>query len=412
MKSLSVRQLSAILATVASELRQRFGLTRLAIGGGSAPALLDHLFSGGALRMRDLDLVLIADRPVEEELARSIGEALHSPEMRFLPRYVYPRRRSREDCTNLWVAGWGLIWDVRGVEVDLSIFHDEKALDLNGLMNVDRIRIPFGTDHSLNEIAAEMLKAGSPEAAIAKGLVEDPANGYFGWTHRSPSIVAWNAILASPLECAIRIVRACAHKLHLSHLRPELADPLQYAIARSPDNGDRFIRVRSLVKLFHDDRVGAELEMLHELGGFLHWLPEIGAVIDRLGHGGLHTIFTQADREGRRDADHHAAFAHAGEQGGDEISALRLEALLLNMPRSKRENVLTEIARAEPTFASLVRNQLPRVERRSRSTVVKSVDGKPAVKRTATKRTTASKRMVMPPPQLMRAMNEPVDFIT
>lgn len=408
MKSLSVRQLSAILATVASELRQRFGLTRLAIGGGSAPALLDHLFSGTALRMRDLDLVLIADRPVEEELARAIGEALHSPEMRFLPRYVYPRRRSRENCSNLWVAGWGVIWDVRGVEVDLSIFHDAQALDLNGLMNVDRIRIPFGTDASLNEIAAKMLMAGSPEKAIAAGLVEDPAGGYFGWTHRSPSIVAWNAILASPIECAIRIVRACAHKLHLSHLRPELADPLQYAIARSPDNGDRFIRVRSLVKLFHDDRVGAELEMLHELGGFLHWLPEIGAVIDRLGHGGLHTIFTQADREGRRDADHHAAFAHAGEQGGDEVSALRLEALLLNMPRSRRENVLMEIARAEPTFASLVRNQLPRVERRVKSTVVKPRRVKPA----ARKRTAAPKRMTMRPPQPLRAMNDPVDFIT
>src|SRR5687768_12197790 len=158
MKSLSVRQLSAILAIVAAELRDRFGLTKLAIGGGSAPALLDHLFSGTALRMRDLDLVLIADRPVEESLARAIGEALDSPEMRFLPRYVYPRRRSREHCKELWVAGWGLIWDVRGVEVDLSIFHDEDSLNLNGLMNVDRVRIPFSADMSLNTIAAEMLK--------------------------------------------------------------------------------------------------------------------------------------------------------------------------------------------------------------------------------------------------------------
>ena len=403
MKSYSVRQLSAILATVASELHEQFGLIKLAIGGGSAPALLDHLFSGTALRMRDLDLVLIADRPVEESLARAIGEALDSPQMRFLPRYVYPRRRSREECKELWVAGWGAIWDARGLEVDLSIFHDAASLNLNGLMNVDRIRIPFGADRSLNDIAADMLKAGSPEAAIAAGLVEDPYAGYASWGYRNPSIVAWNAILASPIECAIRIVRACAHKLHLSHLRPELADPLQYAIAQGHERGDRFIRVRSLVKLFHDDRVGAELEMLHELGGFLHWLPEIGTVIDRLGHGGLHALLTLADREGRRDADHHAAFAQAGEQGGDEVSALRLEALLLQMPRSKREGVLAEIARAEPTFASLVRNQLPRVARR-----VRNVAPKTPVK----PRTVAPKKIVMLPPQMLRAMNEPVDFIT
>ena len=367
MKALPVRQLSAILETVAAKLRDEFGLTRLAIGGGSAPALLDHLFSGTALKMRDFDLVLVADRPVEEDLARRIGESLDGPAMRFLPRYIYPRRRSRGDG-ELWVAGWGLLWDVQGVEVDLSIFHDDTALELNGLMNVDRIRIPLGPGTTLNEIAAGMLTAGSAEAAAAKGLVDDSCGGYACWVHRAPVIVAWNAILASPIECAIRIVRACASKLHLAHLHPELADPLRAAILQGHDRGDRFIRVRSIVKLFHDDRAGAELEMMHSLGTFSHWLPEIGDVIDRLGHGGLTAALTQADREGRKDANHHAAFAAAGEQGGDEVSALRLEALLLNMPPTKRERVLEEIAIAEPMFAAIVRKQLPLVERRRAKT--------------------------------------------
>lgn len=398
MKSLSVRQLSAILGTVATELRDRFGLTRLAIGGGSAPALLDHLFSGNALKMRDLDLILIADQPVEQDLARRIGESLDSPEMRFLPRYVYPRRRSRDEDGGLWIAGWGLIWDVGGVEVDLSIFHDEAARELNGLMNVDRMLIPFGTDASLNSIAAAMLTAGSPEAAVEAGLVQDPCGGYAGWVNRAPAIVAWNAILASPIECAIRIVRACAHKLHLGHLRAELADPLRAAILQGHEQGDRFIRVRTLVKLFHDDRIGAELEMLHELDAFRHWLPQIGVAIDRLGRGGLTSVFALADREGRGDAGHHAAFARVGEQGADEVSALRLEALLLKMPRSKREGVLAEIAVAEPMFATLVRNQLPRVERRHAKSTVKA--------------TPRPKRVPIPAPQPFRATNDPVDFIT
>jgi hypothetical protein len=387
MKSLSVRQLSTILAIVAAELRDRFGLTQLAIGGGSAPALLDHLFN----------LVLIANQPVKEELAREIGQALDSPEMRFLPRYVYPRRRSRGEGCELWVAGWGLIWDVGGVEVDLSIFHDGPALELNGLMNVDRILIPFGTHVSLNQIAAAMLTVGSPEAAVEAGLVHDPCGGYAGWLHRAPAIVAWNAILASPIECAIRIVRACAQKLHLNHLRAELADPLHAAIVQGHEQGDRFIRVRSLVKLFHDDRVGVELEMLHDLGAFHHWLPEIGAAIERLGRGGLTTVFTDADRDGRRDSDHHAAFADAGEQGGDEISALRLEAMLLHMPPSKRDGVLAEIAVAEPTFASLIRAQLPRVERRR---------AKPRPRPRVPSPTTRK------PPQSFLAVSKPVDFMT
>lgn len=366
MKALPVRRLSSILASIARALRERFGLTELAIGGGSAPALLDHLFSGTALRMRDLDLILVANRPVDQDLARRIGEELDSPELRFLPRYVYPRRRTRWEREPV-VAGWGSLWDAKGVEVDLSIFHDEAALELNGLMNIDRILIPITPEKSLNEIAAAMLMADSPETAMMNGLVKDVCGGYASWVHKSPAIVAWNAVHAAPIEASMRIVRACASKLHLGHLHAELADPLRAAILWGHERGDRFLRVRSIVKLFHDDRAGAELEMMHSLGAFKHWLQEVGEVIDRLGPHGLTSLFSQADREAKRDADHHAAFAAAGEQGGDEMSAVRLEALLLQMPEERRERVLEEVAIAEPTFASLVRNQLPRVERRVHS---------------------------------------------
>ncbi|MFP5245240.1 MAG: hypothetical protein ACLGH0_01005 [Thermoanaerobaculia bacterium] len=358
-----MRRLSSIVSLLTDRLRDEFGLTRLCIGGASAPALLDHLFAGNPLRMRDFDLVMVADRTVEEDLARRIGQALDSPELRFLPRYVYPRSRSRGE-TVLWIAGWGLIWDAKGVEVDLSIFHDDDAHDLNGLLNIDRIRVPIRPGKTLNEIAAEMLVAGCPDAAIASGLIDDPWGGYASWVHRSPVIVGWRAVQASPIECAIRIVRACANKLHLNHLHPELADPLRAAILQGHMRGDRFLRVRNFVKLLHDDRSGAELEMLHALGVFAHWLPEVGDTIAKLGHGGLIRLLNEADREGRRNEEHHLAFERAGEQGGDETSAWRLEALLLAMAPSKRTRVLEEIALAEPTFAALVRSQIPLIARR------------------------------------------------
>ncbi|HEX6100912.1 MAG TPA: hypothetical protein VF432_31630 [Thermoanaerobaculia bacterium] len=338
-------------------------MTRLAIGGSSAPALLDHLFTGGALKMRDFDLIAVADGQVDEQLVRSIGSALDGPDLRFLPRYIYPRMRARGD-RELWNAGWGVLWDADGMEVDLSIFHDDAALSLNGLMNIDRILIPLDHGRSLNDVAACMLTAGSPEEAFETGLFDDPWGGYASWIHRSPAIVAWDAVHASPIECAIRIVRAAANKLHLNVLHAEVADPLRAALLARHERGDRFVRVRNLVKLFHDDRAGVELEMLHTLGAFDHWLPEVGQTIEKLGHGGLIAAFALADREGRKDMKHHVAFAEAGEQGGDELSALRIEALLLNMPIAKRERVLDEIAVAEPVFASLVRSQLPRVARR------------------------------------------------
>ncbi len=184
------------------------------------------------------------------------------------------------------------------------------------------------------------------------------------------------------------------------------AMPVGYIARRSSwrvqghERGDRFLRVRNIVKLFHDDRVGVELEMMHSLGAFQHWLPEIGQLIDRVGHGGLTSIFAQADRELRKDPEHHAAFAEAGEQGGDEVSAMRLEALLLNIQPSRREPVLAEIALAEPTFAGLVRKQLPYVERRTARSVS-------SPRRT---RTPSPRRSVRS--HSLRAENAPVDLVT
>ena len=363
MTALPVARLSSTVSAMTNVLRDRFGLSRVWVGGGSAPALLDHLFGGNALRMRDFDLVMVADRPVDETLARQIGEAVDSPDLRFLPRYVYPRNRSR--CgEELWLAGWGVLWSAHGLEVDLSIFHDHTALELNGLMNIDRIRIPLPAGMTLNDIAATMLSTGSAQRTIAHGFAEDPCGGYPSWVHRSPAIVAWNDIHASPIQCAIRIVRSCVNKLHIFHLRADLADPLCAAIANGRERGDRFVRVRNLLKLFHDDRAGIELEMMHSLGAFEGWLPDLAEIIERLGDGGLATLFAESDRAGKQDIDHHAIFAQAGEQGGDEMSALRLEAMLLNMPPASRDRVLDEVAIAEPTFAALVRKQMPRVERR------------------------------------------------
>ena len=363
MKALPVARLSSMVSSITNVLRDRFGFQRLWVGGGSAPALLDHLFGGNALRMRDLDLVMVAERPVDETLARQIGEAVDSPDLKFLPRYVYPRNRSR--CgEELWLAGWGVLWSAHGLEVDLSIFHDHTALELNGLLNIDRIRIPLPAGITLNDIAATMLSTGSAQRTISHGFAEDPCGGYPSWVHRAPAIVAWNDIHASPIQCAIRIVRSCVNKLSIFHLRAELAEPLRAAIANGRERGDRFVRVRNLLKLFHDDRAGIELEMMHSLGAFEGWLPDIADLIERLGAGGLALLFAESDRAGKQDIDHHALFAQAGEQGGDETSALHLEAMLLNMPPASRDRVLDEVAIAEPTFAELVRKQMPRVERR------------------------------------------------
>ena len=191
-------------------------------------------------------------------------------------------------------------------------------------MNVDRILIPLPRRHvAERDRGARMLVGGSAEAAIVAGLFDDPCGGYACWVHRSPVIVAWNAIHAAPIECAIRIVRACANKLHLSHLHPELADPLRAAILWGHERGDRFLRVRSLVKLLprrsRRRRAGdaARARRLQAL-----------AARDRRGDRAARTrrLSPRSRRpiaKGRGDVQHHAAFAarRAGRRRSERAAA-------------------------------------------------------------------------------------------
>ncbi|NUM41768.1 MAG: hypothetical protein HUU45_09080, partial [Leptospiraceae bacterium] len=62
-----------------ANLAQHFGIKDIFVGGGSSRAILDHLYDGKPLEMRDLDIFVVAGREVTEDWARSIGQKLESP---------------------------------------------------------------------------------------------------------------------------------------------------------------------------------------------------------------------------------------------------------------------------------------------------------------------------------------------
>ena len=289
MKALPVRRLSSILASVSAALRDRYGLTRLYVGGGSALAMLDHLFSGAALRMRDLDMSSSPIGPSTASWRCASARRSTPPELRFLPKYVYARRRTRSAREPV-VAGWGALWDAHGVEVDLSMFHDDSALELNGAD--ERRSHPHSTAARQD---VERDRGGDPDDGVGRG--RNP-RGFgrrsvrrlrqLGATAHPPS---WPGMRFTPRPSNARCASCASAPARCTAPSPPRA-------RRSSPRGDplgtrarRLLPARArLVKLLHDDRAVAELEMMHSLGTFSR-PPEIGEVIERLGQGPRPSLF-------------------------------------------------------------------------------------------------------------------------
>ncbi|MEM1182217.1 MAG: hypothetical protein AAGM22_27965 [Acidobacteriota bacterium] len=340
--NLNLETLSAVSDLLLAGLEERYGYDTLWITAGSAVAVLDACLHGEPLRMRDFDLVLLAEREVTREWAGDLGEGLDRVGLRYIPRYLWTRQRFHpERPSEPWVAGWGVIFDARGLEVDLSIYHDAAAHDTNGLLDIHRVRIPINRTRPLRRVV-EALRTGSFEGAVAAGLVKDPWRGYAAWRRRSAKVVCWPPIELEPIQGAIRIVRECVQKLGQTTLDPALASDLRGAIQRGSSLDTAHLDSRNLLKVLGDDAAARELTLLAELGIFEDWLPGLGERILNLGFSAL------AER--------------LREKEGTSVPrvAARLAALLGPMAPKDRRAVLNAVALMEQGLAALTETLLPR----------------------------------------------------
>lgn len=312
---------------------QKRGYQSLLVTAASATALLDHCFEAHPLYMRDFDLVLLADRRVTREWITELGESLSSPTLRFIPRYVWPRQRCHPQHPGKpWNAGWGIVFDADGLEVDLSIFHDAEAHDTNGLLNIHRIRLPLTQERPLSRLA-EDLQHSTPAEALAAGWFEDPWDGYAGWRQRRAQVVAWHSIALEPIQGAIRIVRDSVQKLHQRRLQPSIARGLRRCIQRGTEVDTAYLDMRNLLKVLTDGEAARELEILEELGAFDRWLPALGRQIADLGFEALTEILDVQDPS--------CPWVEA-----------RLRGLLTQLTELERTEVIQAVALPEPRLAA------------------------------------------------------------
>jgi len=284
-ESTATIKLDQLISHIQKELKIQFGIEKIFIGGGSSRAILDHFYFNTPLKMRDLDIMVVANRLVDEDWAKTIGEKLESPLVgKFSKMDLRPRPRTNRELPvprrYFYIAGHGLFWKKGSQIVDLSLFHSQKDLQRNGILNVDKILIELESSQSLKTFL-EKIK-GVPYAKLAqRGLIIDPYNGYKAWVEKKiPQIIHLGDVISKPAQISIRIIRALG-KLGIKKLSPELKSTLESNILRQHET-DRFQLVRNLLKLLGDENAGVELKLLAQIKMLQKISPSLQLLIEKI----------------------------------------------------------------------------------------------------------------------------------
>lgn len=280
--SQQLEKLSEWIAELQAGLENE-GIEKIWIGGGSARAILDHIYFNKPLKMRDLDVFAIANQEVTEELARRIGEHLSSQSLGKLSENDVRNRPSATPNMpvlqrNDYVAGWGLHWLRNQDEIlDLSIYHEEKDLNLNGIFDVDTVMIPLSKEQTLLDWFEEVKKAPYSELH-QRQLTYDRFNGYVRWVNHELKVVNWVDIESDPLLKVFRVIRPYARE-GIYQLPKEEEASLQYLIQNGEVKNPLQL-TRGLLRILDEDNYKEQLKMLRDLGLFKKWLPEFDEPIE------------------------------------------------------------------------------------------------------------------------------------
>ena len=220
--------------------------------------------------MRDLDIFACIEEEMTADKARTMGQYLESPEIgRFSQHDVRPRRRGNPNLPTPeaydYNAGFGLfLVDDADTILDLTVFHSHADLLLNGIMNVDRVRIRL--EHGTNLVQQLMPLLRAENTNLPSVGVEDEFAGYPSWVNSSAELVNEFDVKRAPLETILRIIRGFA-KFDRPNLTENTEAKLRRLMSLAEENIRSFYSIRGLIKILNDRNVVWELQVLRQIGG-------------------------------------------------------------------------------------------------------------------------------------------------
>jgi len=276
--------LSEWIGRIQKLAKKEFGYGTVWIAGGSSRTVLDHVYFKKPLKMRDLDLFFVAGKREEEATAWRLAEAIEKAGIARFERkkiraksrvnpHLPPGKAANQQLG--YKAGYGihLVHETHPI-LSLSIFHEAKDLELNGIMNVDKIMIRLEDGQSLAGFAQNVLGKVPYWKLAEQGVIEDKYEGYLAWLEKKPEILNWLSLSVEPPMKSIRILRSYA-KCGYSALPETIQGRFSELVKTAEEPKDHFEMMRSFLKILSDKLVAPQLAMLTSIGTLEFISPEL-----------------------------------------------------------------------------------------------------------------------------------------
>jgi hypothetical protein len=223
-----LNRLSQQISQVQQVIKDQLGISTVYIVGGSSRAVLDTIYGSKPLQMRDLDLFATAGGRATRGKVRQLADAMS----RFGFQAKAPERRPRGNpalgrAGINYNAGFGVFLRRprgNGPYLDLTLLHDERALRLNGPLNIDRIRIPIHHGETLESVVKQM-RGLTYDQAVARGMVVDESGGFRSWRTGSPRMTNWGDVWSDVERMKPRLVKS--YLKAGARMPPELVDKVR-----------------------------------------------------------------------------------------------------------------------------------------------------------------------------------------
>jgi len=262
-------RLSDLLWELQLKLRKHFGVQEILVGGASSLAILDHVWHREPIALRDLDVYVVRGTNVDREYAQAMAEALQSerlgslhadgvtPHVRGNPALPFPERDNYQ-------SGWGFDL-VRGPQtVDMTLYHSENEVPLNGIFSFDMVKLRLLTDQPLVDCVRSELRRFSYEQLLVSGVLRDLHGGYSDWRKKMPRVVNWYEIERDCVLSSVRVVRSLG-KIGCENVPPDIVRFLRPRLERRPQfNAKKF--AAALERMKADPTVVVEKRMLKQVG--------------------------------------------------------------------------------------------------------------------------------------------------
>lgn len=272
------------IQTLQKALENSVGFQQLYICGGSARSILDHIYLNKPLKMRDLDIVILAKRELQGEDVRLLAQSLEQLKVgtfdtsTFNRRPRHPHKIPFQQDTE-YNAGFGFyLLTSTGLIIDLTVFENESDLALNGLLDIDTVKIVLQKGESLTHFF-ENANGSTFGELISNGKVIDQHQGYEHWIKKDPIVVHWHRIEVDPQFLLFRLIRDYA-KMDALDLSKNLWRKLHNLCVSHKTGPSRDIS-QHLLKVLNDESAHQELKLLQELGAFQYWLPEFSKWLEK-----------------------------------------------------------------------------------------------------------------------------------